>query len=250
MKPDLLAKVWGGLIAVAFPLSGETATAQGGWTGNASLTTDYTWRGISLSNGTPAIQGGFDYANGTLYAGVWGSTIDFGDAYTADLEVSYYTGLAGALKNGVSWNVTATYFDYPGAGSEELSGLALSGGLSYSFDTGLWVGTEGAFSPDEESVYNSLQAGYALSSSLSLDGAIGSYASETDGDYADWSIGSTLSLGGAAIDLRYSDTDIGNFAPAAERLILTLTIRSQPGKFLTAWQTSPERAGSCRKGAV
>jgi uncharacterized protein (TIGR02001 family) len=223
-KLGLAAKVWGSLIAVALPISAKNAAAQGSWSGNASLTSDYTWRGISLSNGDPAIQGGFDYANSLFFAGVWASTIDFGDAYAADIEVSYYTGLAGELKNGVNWNVTATYFDYPDADAEELSGLALSGGLSYSFETGLWVGTEGAFSPGEDSVYASLQAGYALSSSLSLDAAIGSSASETEGDYADWSLGSTVSLGAAAIDLRYWDTDIVNFAPAAKRIVLTLSV--------------------------
>ncbi len=220
----MLEKMWGGLIAVALPISAETAAAQGSWTANASLTSDYTWRGISLSNGDPAIQGGFDYADGAVYAGVWASTIDFGDASAADFEVSYYTGLAGVLKNGVSWDVRATYFDYPGAGAEDLSGLELSGGLGYSFGSGLWVGADGAFTPGEDDTYSSLKAGYALSSAVSVDAAIGSYTSETDGDYADWSIGSTVSLGAAAIDLRYWDTDIENFAPAAERIVLTLSI--------------------------
>ncbi len=226
MKPELLAKVWVGLIAVAFPLTGETATAQGGWSANASLTTDYTWRGISSSNGDPAIQGGFDYANGALYAGVWRSTIDFGDTSSADLEVSYYAGLASVLGNGVSWDLRATYFDYPGAAEEDLSGLELSGSLSYGFNSGFWVGADGAFSPGEDYVYASVKAGYALSSSFSVDAALGSYTSDSDGDYADWSLGSTISLGPAAIDLRYWDTDIENFAPADERIVLTLSIRS------------------------
>lgn len=224
MKPDLLAKVWGSMIAVASPFSGVTATAQGSWTANASLTTDYTWRGISLSNGNPAIQGGFDYANGALYAGVWGSTIDFGDASAADLEVSYYTGWASELDNGVSWDLRATYFDYPGASAEDLSGLELTGNLSYGFDSGFWVGAGGAFSPGEDYVYAGVKAGYALSSSFSVDAGLGSYTSDTDGDYADWSLGSTVSLGPAAIDLRYWDTDIENFAPADERIVLTLSI--------------------------
>ncbi len=224
MKPELLAKVWVGLIAVAFPLTGETATAQGGWSANASLTTDYTWRGISSSNGDPAIQGGFDYANGALYAGVWGSTIDFGEASAADLEVSYYAGLASVLDNGVNWDLRATYFDYPGASAEDLSGLELSGSLSYGFDSGFWVAADGAFSPGEDYVYASVKAGYALNSSLSVDAGLGSYKSDTNGDYEDWSVGSTISLGAAVIDLRYWDTDIENFAPADERIVLTLSI--------------------------
>lgn len=226
MKPSLLMKASVCLIAAEMPVFEKKAAAQGSWTANASLASDYTDRGISSSNGNPAIQGGFDYTISALYAGVWASTVDFGDTSAAYLEVSAYTGLADVLENGVSWDLRATFFDYPGADAEDLSGPELSGGLGYSFDTGFWVATDGAFSPGEDYVYTSLKAGYALGPSFSLDAAIGSYASETDGDYTNWSIGSTVSRGAAAIDLRYSDTDIGNFAPAAQRLILTLTIRS------------------------
>lgn len=226
MKPASLMKASVCLIAAELPVFEKMAAAQGSWTANASLATDYVDRGISSSNGNPAVQGGFDYANGALYAGVWASTVDFGDTSAADLEVSAYTGLADVLENGISWDLMATFFDYPGADAEDLSGLELSGGLGYSFDTGFWVATNGAFSPGEDYVYTSLKAGYALSPSFSLDAAIGSYASETDGDYTNWSVGSTVSRGSAAIGLRYWDTDIKNFAPASRRIVLTLSISS------------------------
>lgn len=224
LTPASLMKVSACLIAAELPVFDRKAAAQGSWTANASLTSDYTWRGVSLSNGDPAIQGGFDYANGALYAGVWASTIDFGDASDAELEVSYFAGLRGLLENGVSWDLMATYFAYPGTDESGLEGWALSAGLGYSFENGLWVGTEGAFSPGERSVYSSFEAGYALNPTLSMDAAIGSYRSDTNGEYANWSVGTTASRAGVSLDLRYWDTDIENFGPADERIVLTVSI--------------------------
>lgn len=224
LTPASLMKASVCLIAAELQAFDKEAAAQGSWTGNASLTSDYTWRGVSSSNGDPAIQGGFDYANGALYAGVWASTIDFGDASDANLEVSYYAGLADILANRVSWDLRATFFTYPGTDGSGPEGLEISAGLGYSFENGLWIGTDGAFSPGEDYVYASLKAGYALNPSLSMDASLGSYRSDTDGDYADWSVGATASRAGVSLDLRYWDTDIENFAPADERIVLTVSI--------------------------
>ena len=46
-------------LALATAATG-TAAAEGEFSGNVALSTDYTWRGISQSNGDPAISGGFD----------------------------------------------------------------------------------------------------------------------------------------------------------------------------------------------
>ena len=68
-----------GVALVALLATAGTAMAEGEWSGNVAMTSDYTWRGVSQSNEDPAIQGGFDYANGLFYAGTWASNVDFGD---------------------------------------------------------------------------------------------------------------------------------------------------------------------------
>jgi uncharacterized protein (TIGR02001 family) len=57
-----------GVALVALLATAGTAMAEGEWSGNVAMTSDYVWRGVSQSNEDPAIQGGFDYANGSFYA--------------------------------------------------------------------------------------------------------------------------------------------------------------------------------------
>ena len=66
----------------------NTALSDAGFTfaGNVALTTDYRYRGITQTFNDPALQGGFVLSHETgLYAGVWGSNVDFGG--TAHLEL-------------------------------------------------------------------------------------------------------------------------------------------------------------------
>lgn len=47
-------------------------------TGNLSITSQYVFRGLSQTNGDPAVQGGFDYAHASgFYAGTWLSNISW-----------------------------------------------------------------------------------------------------------------------------------------------------------------------------
>ena len=39
------------------------AIAEGEFSGNVTLTSDYVFRGITQTDGAPMVQGGFDYAN-------------------------------------------------------------------------------------------------------------------------------------------------------------------------------------------
>ncbi|MCB1710405.1 MAG: TorF family putative porin, partial [Halioglobus sp.] len=58
--------------------------------GNVALTSDYRFRGISQSDESAAIQGGFDveFSPG-FYVGTWGSSVDFdsNEGYDGSLEL-------------------------------------------------------------------------------------------------------------------------------------------------------------------
>jgi hypothetical protein len=83
--------------------------------GNVALTTDYAFRGITQSDGSPAVQGGFDAAFGTsgVYAGAWASNINFGTG-GSNLELDIYGGYKTPL-GPVTLDVGALYYMYPGA---------------------------------------------------------------------------------------------------------------------------------------
>src|SRR5450759_2873562 len=48
------------------------------FTGNVGLVSQYIFRGLSQTNGSPALQGGLDYAHSSgFYAGTWLSNISW-----------------------------------------------------------------------------------------------------------------------------------------------------------------------------
>ncbi|TMM48707.1 TorF family putative porin [Qipengyuania marisflavi] len=82
---------------------------------NAAITSDYRFRGVSLSGGDPAIQGGFDVSHDSgFYAGTWASSIDDGGtgAY-GDLELDLYGGWSGEVAPGLTVDTGLLYYLYP-----------------------------------------------------------------------------------------------------------------------------------------
>ena len=77
------------------------------------VTTDYRFRGVSLSGGDPAIQGGFDVAHDSgFYIGTWASSIKGGPSY-GDVELDLYAGWSGSLSDAVGIDVGVLYYMYP-----------------------------------------------------------------------------------------------------------------------------------------
>lgn len=90
-------------------------------TGNAALTTEYFFRGVSQSNDSPAVSAGLN-ANYkfsdmiTATAGVWSSSIDNGTG-NGNVEVDYILGVAfvpSALPD-LTLNAGSTWYTYPGS---------------------------------------------------------------------------------------------------------------------------------------
>jgi len=98
----------------------------GKFTANVGLTSEYIFRGISQTDDSPAIQGGFDWAlekvGGMpfgLYVGLWGSNVNFhstnadiGSAKGNSLESDWYAGVQGTVWN-VNWKFGGIYYLYP-----------------------------------------------------------------------------------------------------------------------------------------
>ena len=87
---------------------------------NASIVSDYRYRGISQSRLDPALQGGADYTNNPtgLYAGTWLSTIKWiSDAGGSDdVEWDLYAGKRGDITKDVSYDVGVLSYVYPSNG--------------------------------------------------------------------------------------------------------------------------------------
>jgi len=83
---------------------------------NASVVSDYRYRGVSQTRLKPALQGGFDYAAPSgFYVGMWGSTIKWikdggGDA---NVEVDLYGGYKTEVAPGLTLDVGLLQYYYP-----------------------------------------------------------------------------------------------------------------------------------------
>lgn len=216
-----------GLIATTSAAGAEDDTdlIPGDFSFNAALTTDYVFRGISQSKETPAIQGGIDYSVEAtdylgVYAGAWGSNVDFSDGNEAQVELDWYAGLTGAAM-GVDWDLGAIYYTYPGA-SDALNYDYWEAALSLGYTVNDWLGVGAGvnYSPDYfgssgDFVYPN--ANVTLTGpwkfTPTLSGAVG-YNSIDDNtawgtpDYWDWSIALGATVEGFDLSLAYIDTDL------------------------------------------
>jgi uncharacterized protein (TIGR02001 family) len=207
---------WIGAAAIASATVGAGA-AQAETTANISLVSDYVFRGVSLSDNGPAIQGGFDWSSEVFYAGVWGSSI------TDGVEFDVYGGFTPTT-GPVEWNIGAIAYFYPGADDDAAEYdyvefvVAGSASLTEQFSVGGGV----YFAPENwgdtgESTYYEINGAYQPMEALSFSAAYGNQTIEDpDGpllvtgedDYNTWNLGGTYALHGFSLDLRYHDTDI------------------------------------------
>ncbi|MBS4045777.1 MAG: TorF family putative porin [Alphaproteobacteria bacterium] len=104
---------------------------------NAGVVSDYRFRGISQSDKDPAVQGGIDGTLApndwlTIYAGVWGSSVDFNNGTTA--EVDLVGGFRGTFdKLGV--DIGFIRYNYTGRTGPESQDFT-EGKLAVSYDFG------------------------------------------------------------------------------------------------------------------
>lgn len=97
-------------------------------TGNAAVVTDYRFRGLSLSAGDPAIQGGININHSSgLYAGIWASSLqqDGADVY-GSMELDLIAGFTKEVTPGLTLDAGLTYYVYP-AGDGNLLPSGASG---------------------------------------------------------------------------------------------------------------------------
>ncbi|WP_434517302.1 TorF family putative porin (plasmid) [Dechloromonas sp. ARDL1] len=134
------------LLATTLPAvaqSGEVApTPEHSLTGNVGVVSQYVFRGLSQTDGKPAVQGGFDYAHVSgFYLGTWLSNISWftdqnagvknapvslaspgsvGAPYTtgasnsASLEWDFYGGYKNSFGDGWTYDVGLIRYYYPG----------------------------------------------------------------------------------------------------------------------------------------
>jgi len=185
---------------------------------NMAMTSNYVWRGMTQSANSPAIQGGVDIGYGGVYAGVWGSNVNFGS--DVSLEADFYAGYANEIA-GFSYDLNYVQYTYPN--DTEASNFGeVSGTLGYDFKVlavsakyYMGVKTNDFDAPDgyEASVSVPLPA------EISLDATYGDY--DTVGTY--YLVGASKSFGKFDFNLAYTgiSADSGSAADQ-DNVVLTV----------------------------
>jgi len=119
MKKSLLAVM---LVAAGITSVSATEVLDGNLTGNMTLASDYKFRGISLSNNGPAVQGGIDFNHSTgLYVGNWNSSfrgtpyMNDDDIDNAALQSNLYAGWRKDVYKGITVDLGTISYLYPTA---------------------------------------------------------------------------------------------------------------------------------------
>ena len=187
---------------------------------NVGFVSEYSFRGIAQSDEHPALQGGFDVAHDSgLYAGVWGSNVDFNDGDEASVEVDLYAGYSGSFNN-VNYDVGVIYYVYPGADSS-LDYDFWETSLALGYDFGIFsASTSVNYSPEYfahsgDAQYYALNVDVPLPKDVTLSGHVGHQVIDDhvafgigDDSYTDWSLGLGYNLEGFDLSLQYVDTSL------------------------------------------
>ena len=185
---------------------------------NVGYFSDYIYRGGSQTADGAAIQGGFDMSHESgLYIGTWASNVDFGNS--ANIEIDFYGGISGELPNGISWDVGALYYWYPGVKDSDDSGgdfdfYDIYAGLGYTLpgDMAPNIGFGIAYTPDYfgevgDATYYTVDLGLSLPGDFSLAFQFGYQDNDEEAragtSYSHASVGVSKDIGIFTIDASY-----------------------------------------------
>ena len=211
-----LTQLAAAIAMTAGAMSAAPVMAEGSWSANVGLASEYYFRGLQQTSDASA-SGGVDYENGGFYAGVWAADVSDG------LEVDGYFGYGLETESGFGAGLGFTTYQYTGEFDSEYNEVNLNlsyGIVSLEYSVGEQDDDEGA-GIAEESDYS------FTALTLSHNGFYGTYGSwgkDFDGEYVQ--LGYDTEIGGfdAGIALIFNDEDTaaGDQDGHDEAIIFTL----------------------------
>ncbi|MEJ5210677.1 MAG: TorF family putative porin [Burkholderiales bacterium] len=234
-KPLLLIAPVVGLLAAPAAMAEESAPSL---SGNITLTSDYVFRGVSQTQGRPAIQGGIDYAHPSgFYLGTWASNVSWvsvrafkdstgavttGDPFKENnsMEWDFYGGYKGTVGD-FGYDLGVITYYYPGdkttAKSPDTTEVYVGGSWKFLSVKYSHVVSENFigwydFTNNRNtrgSHYLELNASYDLGNGWGVLGHVGHQTVKNLGDasYTDWKIAVSKDVGFGVISLAYTDTN-------------------------------------------
>ncbi|WP_420429331.1 TorF family putative porin [Kordiimonas sp.] len=214
LKRALLWLTIGFGVAGAMALNAGGARAQDSsglsLSANAAITSDYRFRGISLSDKDFAIQGGFDAEHESgFYLGTWGSSIE---SYAgSEFELDIYGGYASEI-GGLSTDIGLLAYTYPGSSGTYY--LEVYGSVGGEMGPASWT-LGGAYvwaqenTGDADNIYLYLDGEMPLGNSpFSLMGHLAYEDGAFGSNKWDWNAGVGYNFEQFTLSLQYVDTNV------------------------------------------
>ncbi|SFK03212.1 TorF family putative porin [Methylophaga sulfidovorans] len=182
------------MFAASSAMAWESEDGQHSVSASVGLFSDYIFRGISLTDEDPAIQGSFDYSHSSgLYAGTWASNISTGADNS--IEIDLYAGFANEFgDSGVGYDVSVLRYTYPGTSGSDGDYTEFLGSLSYSYFTAMIGYTSDipdGSGHDVDEVYYNLAFDYELPYGIGFNAAVG-YTDSERNDFSNKTPGTNL----------------------------------------------------------
>jgi uncharacterized protein (TIGR02001 family) len=210
--------------AVGLALATATPAMSAPLSGNAAVTTNYIFRGISQSAGQSAVSAGLDYDLGSvvpgLSVGTWASSIDFGHPFGEDtpMELDLYGSYTGNITDMFQYSVGVITYNYPNAPhGVNYNWQEYWGGLSYNFGP-FAVSGKLFYSPDyinlsNSEIYYTGGVTVPIASWLALSANVG--RTELDHSvtpliksYTDWNVSLAATFDAYTVTVGYAATDL------------------------------------------
>lgn len=146
------------------------------WGGNATLTSDYVWRGSAQTQGDPAVQAGVKVSGASgFYASAWGSNVKFAPGTDADTELDFTLGWSTHVDEDWAVDVNVLRYQYPSA-STDLDWTELNAALMYKGIAWASLGySNEALGYDAGGVYALVGAKFPVNDRLRLEASAAHY---------------------------------------------------------------------------
>jgi len=191
-------------------------------TGLFSITSNYMFRGLSISNNLPAFQGGLTYTFPTpgIYLSVWGSNVSFYDfqGYPASVELDTIAGIANSIGENFTYDINIDRYNYPKTDS---SYNEFNANLKWYFLTGQLGFSSNVYNLHRNGTYYNV--GFKLPipsqyiwnfSDLQVSGGVGHYSlphSVGLSSYNDYNVGISKTINQYTLGLLWTDTGNSHF---------------------------------------
>jgi uncharacterized protein (TIGR02001 family) len=164
------------VLAAAFAFGASGAAQAAEVTGNATLTTDYVWRGSTQTQGDPAVQAGVKVAGESgFYGSVWGSNVEFAPETHASSEFDFIVGWGRSFNDDWALDVNVLHYRYPST-AVDLDWTELNGSLTWKGNYWVSLGwSNEALGLDESGLYGLLGARFPINDRFRFEAALAYY---------------------------------------------------------------------------